>query len=285
MKKCGAILMLAGLLLLRLEALAGMVTNRPAGTHEPIQVFHDGPWKGQNAAVQYPLYDAVVSSNLDVTVYPKDKGVRVGPSIGFGRGVSFYYIEKSGEICWLSPPTIWGGPPPQLQPEQISYTGQTTNGVEFGVTLRFKPNGLAASGWLKNPRGGEDAHLMRIFIAWPRTHDIPAETEQAERIKLLQNSLLRVRDGDNTPQQHVFHVSTCPYSQPFKPRGLTDWLENSGPWGARKFTVRLKPPGAGILRTWEYSGRCPWEGFDQYLLVQSVLGKKTASATLTLTIE
>ena len=79
---------------------------------------------------------------------------------------------------------------------------------------------------------------MLTAFRWPATHRFAPNVEQKEREAAMTGFTLRWHGGKSFSAMKTFLV---PYNGgPVGPPPCGDWVENQGPWGARKVTLKRK---------------------------------------------
>jgi hypothetical protein len=79
---------------------------------------------------------------------------------------------------------------------------------------------------------------MRTIVRWPMTHKFTPNVEKSEREHAVAGYSFRWHAGKSP---NALKVITVPYASAVTGQGVGDWVENQGPWGVHKVTIKRKP--------------------------------------------
>lgn len=229
-------------------------------------------------------FDLVMDRRMGLTIFPKDAEQRKGPPILIGAPwFTLYGVRNQSDY----PPVITEFitvPPAKKQPDELNIVGKLSNTALFGVKYKFRANSLQLSCWIRNPPGQEQATPMQFEIDFDATHYFAPNIEMAERKKRMAGWYIKTREKGTDDKS--FKAYTHMYWDVVHFKKEAQFLENFGPWGARKIRLSTTASGAGYLHADKRGTQMyPYTGFKCFLQVPAVPKKKTDSTTLTITIE
>lgn len=229
-------------------------------------------------------FDLVLDRHWALTIFPKDAGARQGPPIRIsGPQFKLYGARNQRD----APPTITGftaAPPAKKQPDELNIAGKLSNAVMFGVKYKFRGASLQLSCWICNTPTAQEATPMQFEIDFEATHHFSPNVEMADRKKQLAGWYIKSREKDSDGKN--FKSYAYAYGDKLHFRKEAQFLENFGPWGARKIRLNSVDSGAGFLHADKRGHpQYAYTGFKCFLQVPAAPGKKTDSATLVVTIE
>jgi hypothetical protein len=246
------------------KAHKGNDDDGPLITLKEIPVLTNSPDKNCYAVFHGKAYDALMlARTLNVEVYIKDSnGERIDKPIIVG---SRYLHQPNHRHAkdWMVFTGFRKLAPPALNPPKLVITAVNEGGVTVVQTWKFSDNKIVVENTVGSFTAGDNA--MRMFVAWPRTHKFTPNVEQEERIKAVAGYTMRWRAGKN---ENSLKTITAPYGEPMANQPIGDWVENQGPWGARKVTIkRLGGRGAFTLGP---GLRCPYDGMETVFVCKPV---------------
>ncbi|MCX7009813.1 MAG: hypothetical protein NTY53_21650 [Kiritimatiellaeota bacterium] len=224
-----------------------------------IPTLQDGPGKGYYAIVQTKFYDAlVVASNLTIQLFPKDKGERIDkPIICDNR---FVYTPQQNETLpkdLMAFTGVRNMAPPAVNPPKIVITAVSDSGTMLIQTWKFSEGKIEVEDHLK----GFDQNApptMRTYFKFPQTHKFTPNIEKADREKAMAGYLYTIRGGKS---ENALKTMKLTYAS--KPEGISvgDSIENQGPWGDRKITIKRKA-GKGSVNYGGAWNKFPYDGLE-----------------------
>lgn len=227
-----------------------------------IPTLQEGPGKGYYAIVQTKLYDVlVVASNLTLQIFPKDKtGERIDkPMICDNR---FAYTPNEMEAKQDPKDLmVFTGvrnlAPPAVNPPKLIITAVNDAGGTLIQTWKFGEGKIEVEDHLK----GFDQNApptMRTYFKFPQTHKFTPNIEKADREKAMAGYLYTIRGGKAENA-----MKTIKLSYASKPEGISvgDSVENQGPWGDRKITIKRKA-GKGSINYGGAWNKFPYDGLE-----------------------
>ena len=226
-----------------------------------IPALQDGPGKGYYAIYQCKFYDAlVVASNLNILVYPKEQGERIDKPIEFNNRFAYHPTEeqkKSDPKDLMVFTGVRNLAPPAVNPPKILITAVSDTGVTLLQTWKFAETGITMEEHFKGSVP-DPAPVMRTYFKFPQTHKFTPNIETADREKATAGYIFRWRAGKD---EKTMKTITVPYVG--KPDGLGagDWVENQGPWGARKVTIKRKS-NKGTIGMGSQWGKFVYDGLE-----------------------
>jgi hypothetical protein len=232
-----------------------------------------------------PAFDLEMDCHLRVTIFPKDKGQRIGQPV-YLSAPSFHLTGIRHQF--KASPTISEfikPPPPRKQAEELEINGQLNNEAVFGLKYKFQLNSLYLSGWLRNTPAAEQATPLEFHIVWPETHTFTPNIELADRKKAMPGWYIKTREKSDQEQNYKSYAYTYWDLAKFKPEAQS--MEVFGPWGTRKIMVHTSGPGVGNFSLeMGRRHRYPYNGFECLFRVPTANSKKkTESSTLVITVE
>lgn len=239
-----------------------------------------------NAFVEYTHanFDLVMDRRLAITLFPKDAGARKGPPIHVSAPQFALYGARDQPD---DPPVITAFttvPAPKKQPDEISLAARLSNAALCGVKYKFRGASLQISGWVRNPPGVEQATPLQFEIDFAATHHFTPNIELADRQQQMAGWYVKTREKGGDDKS--FKGYTYKYGDKVRFRKEAQFVENVGPWGARKVRLHSVDSGAGCLRADKRGSQpYPYTGFKCFLQVPTAPKKKTDSATLVITLE
>lgn len=232
----------------------------PKTEFKDIPTLQDGPGKGYYAIFQCKLYDAlVVASNLNVLVYPKEQGERIDKPIEFSN--RFVYSRKEGDppdlmtftgVKNLAPPAVLIPTSPKITIQAVAASGLT-----LIQSWKFSEGTIAMEEHFKGTLA-DPLPVMRTFFSFPQTHKFTPNIETADRMKAMAGYTFRWRAGKDDKTMKTIDV---PYVGKPESLGAGDWVENKGPWGARKITIKRKSNKGSIGMGTQWN-KCLYDGIE-----------------------
>jgi hypothetical protein len=222
-----------------------------------IPTLQDGPGKGFYAIFQSKFYDVeVVASNLTFYVYPKDKGERIDKPVIFNNRFVHTPNERDPKDLMVFT-GVRNLAPPAVNPPKIVISAVADSGAALLQTWKFGEGKIEVENHLK----GYDANApptMRTYFKFPQTHRFTPNIEKADREKAMAGYLLTIRGGKSDTA-----LKTTKVTYASKVEGFTvgDTIENQGPWGDRKITIKRKG-GKGSLNIGGEWNKFPYDGMD-----------------------
>jgi len=285
---CVPILLIASCFAAEAQFTYGMVaSNLPPNAITALPVFTNGLWQGQHAVFTNANYDAHVGPGGNLAIYIKDKG---GQRIGQGIGLIGLVVIKYYDADETSPEARYKGrlfqtfvdpAPPQANAASITIHARYQDDTDLEGLYVFSNNTITVM------FSGRDAPKTKFpsgvcfDTGLPPSHQIPADLEQSDRVKLLKNCVLRAHVQD--PVKKHYRNMEYPYYDAATLGGYIDEAVLVGHFAPRKVTLRMRKPAYWTINN--YAGTCPWEGFHLIYQKGFEKGRKTRSEPLVLTIE
>ncbi len=228
---------------------------------EKLPELDKGKWKGFFAGYENRLFDAVLQTDGQLLVKPKNReGKYIGKPIVVGQPNCVYYPpgqqQHSRRIVKFT-----DYPKPTENPREIVLAGEFEEGVKFEVKYTFSPTGITFSGGYKDPPSLTFPSQYRLLTRFPQTHTIAPEVPQSQREELVKGYLIKSReivDGRRKRFEYAYAKST-------RFNGFLDELEVVGPWEERVVAMsHRKLDNENQMRLWIYADSCPWQGFLAY---------------------
>ncbi|TAN37826.1 MAG: hypothetical protein EPN23_04745 [Verrucomicrobia bacterium] len=247
-----------------------------------IPALPDAPNKDYYAVFCRKNYDAlVVASNLVVYVYPKDKGERIDKPIEFSNR----FVPALRDDVYKPLLTFLGVrnlAPPTTNASKLVITAVSATGITLIQTWKFADNKIemeeSLTGFSPN-----DPTFMRTTFHWPETHKFTPNIENSERVQAVAGYTMRWHAG-KTPL--TMKTTALPYAAAIVGQPNGDWVENQGPWGARKVTVKRKGSKGNLVFGFRGFEPSPYAGLEfQYMVNADPKTKKVDSAGLEIKIE
>lgn len=222
-----------------------------------IPTLTDGPGKGFYAIYQSKFYDVeVVASNLAVNVYPKDKGERIDKPVIFNN--RFVYTPNERDPKDLMVFTgVRNVAPPAVNPPKLIINAVADSGAALIQTWKFGEGKIEVENHLKGYDTGAPP-VMRTYFKFPQTHKFTPNIEKADREKAMAGYLLTVRGGKS---ENALKTTKITYASKVEGFSVGDMIENQGPWGDRKITIKRKG-GKGSLNMGGEWNRFPYDGLE-----------------------
>lgn len=229
-------------------------------------------------------FDAVLDQQMGLTIHLKEGGVRKGPPIVIS-GPQFTLYGARDQSA--NPPVIMEFipvPAAKKQPDELNIAGKLSNAALIGVKYKFHAQHLQLSCWIRNISTQKQATPMQFEIDFAATHRFASNIELADRKKQLLGWYIKTREKDSDEKN--FKGYTYPYWEKVNFRKEAQFLENFGPWGARKVRLHMLDSGAGFLHADKRGGSpYPYTGFKCFLQMPTTPKKKTDSSVLIITID
>lgn len=197
----------------------------PLTNFADVPVLTNGPGKGCYAIFQGKLFDVLVATNLDVTIYPVDNGKRMEPPVVINNN---FTTPGWGSFVGVLKPD-----PPCVNPQKLVFRVVTDKGVQLVQTWKITDGLLSVNNLFKDYTGA--VPVLHVGIQFPRTQTFAPAATPAERSAATAGSVLRWRAGHS---ETALTVITVPYGNRVMLQDYCDWMEHKGPWGARKVTVK-----------------------------------------------
>jgi len=228
--------------------------------------------------------DVVMNRRLGLTLFPKDKGERKGPALHVS-GPQFALFDTKGQD--EDPPTITefiAPPPAKKQPDELNVEGKLSNDARFGVKYKFSGASVQLSCWMRNAPAAAHATPIQFEIAFAATHSFTPNIELADRKKQMEGWYLKTAEKSVRDKYFTKHMYN--YWELLKFKKEAQFVENFGPWGARKILLHVAGLGEGFLHPYKHGGQSfAYAGFHCYFEVPAVTKKKPESTSLVITIE
>ena len=247
-------------LALEVKAVSRSESDRNAEIgFKAIPTLQNGVGKGYYAIFQGESYDAlIVASNLNVLVFPKEEGERIEKPIEFSN--RFVYTPHEGDfpnlmqftgVTHLAPPAVI------TTGQRITIQALSTSGFMLYQTWEFFEDTIVMEEHFKGTLS-DPLPVMRTFFTFPRTHRFTPNIELADRIKATSGYSLHLRAGKSDTTMRTMVV---PYVG--KPENLPDgeWVENQGPWGTRRVTIKRTSHRGSIGMGTQWN-RCVYDGLE-----------------------
>lgn len=224
-------------------------------TLKDIPSLPDGPDKKCYAVFHGKAYDALVlARDLSVRIYIKDKDERIDKPIEINN----HFLAQPDNRLYKDLMVFKGFrnlAPPAADAPKLVIMAENEAGVMLVQTWKFADNKIVVENSLDRFTAGDTP--MRTFVCWPRTHKFTPNVEQAEREKAVAGYTMRWRAGKN---EGSLRTITVPYAAVVAAQPVSDWVENEGPWGARKVTIK-RLGGKGTF-TLGRGAKIPYGGLD-----------------------
>ena len=225
-----------------------------------VPVLQDGPGKGYYAIFQCKSFDALfVASNLNVLVYPKEQGERIDKPIEFSNRFVYSPTEeqrKADPKDLMHYTGVIKVAPPTNNPPKVVITAISDANVTLIQTWKFAEGKIEMEEHLKG-YSQDEPPTMRTYFMFPQTHKFTANIEKSERLKATEGYIMRWHAGKTENAMKVLPIS---YIANVDNQAVGDWVENRGPWGALKITIKRKA-GKGSINVAEGQwNRCPYDG-------------------------
>ena len=282
MKRTGGLLLTgAAVWLAAAQTTAGAETLSPKGSTQGqsrnLSVFTNGPWKGAHAVYTNAIFDAVMSANGRLDVYPKDKGVRIGRPLWMG--LRCFYRTSTERYGERNMATFEGDTGPLMNPKMIQLRGKLDDDVDYSVTFMFEKNSISGKGFLNDPQGLKPPTAFRLGVSVLAYTNFPPDTPMAVRQDKLKGLSLVIREGGKKNFYPYAKGTTIPWRPEEK-----CWIE--GPvYGPRKISFEVKSDDTAFMHTYIYSGMAPYEGYFVGMYYKSQAASKKSSDRFVLTIQ
>lgn len=228
----------------------------PKVEFKDIPTLQDGPGKGYYAIVQTKFYDAlIVASNLTVQVFPKEGGERIDkPVIMDNRFVYTPGEHDPKDLLTFS--GVRNLPPPAVNPAKLVITAVNDGGTVLIQTWKFAEGKIEVEDHLKG-YGGEPP-IMRTYVKFPQTHKFTPNIEKADREKQMAGYQYTIRGGKT---ENAMKTTKYGYSSKIENLTVGDTVENQGPWGSRKISIKRKA-GKGSVNYGGMWNKMPYDGLE-----------------------
>lgn len=243
-----------------------------------LPVFTSGPWRNYNAVYQHAHFDALLRKDAVLFVHLKEKGERFGQPITLRMNP--YYVAERPRRGQVGRPieTISNPPQPTTSPKQIVINGMLKDSVEFELVYDFSGNTISAWGWCRDPRDIELPTTYRLWLQFPKTHDIPDLMPLSEQEELLAGHSVKVYPYEG-------RVTEYPYFGTARMTGIVRETITQGPvYRSRVIKVRGPDPRRAPVRPWIYAGYSPWQGYAMHL-TKEIQDQRVPNQRITLIIE
>jgi len=227
-----------------------------------IPTLQEGPGKGYYAIVQTKFYDVlVVASNLTLQVFPKDKtGERIDKPIICDNRFVYTPSEHDAKQDPKDLMVFTGVrnlAPPAVNPPKLIINAVADSGAVLIQTWKFGEGKIELENHLKGFDAGAPP-VMRTYFKFPQTHKFTPNIEKADREKAMAGYLYTIRGGKS---ENAMKTTKLTYAS--KPEGISvgDSVENQGPWGDRKVTIKRKA-GKGSVNFGGAWNKFPYDGLE-----------------------
>jgi len=272
MKKTWLVLLLSAVVLggVGLPAWAGKPAAPPKPAKPPkdteaggtktefkdIPTLQDGPGKGYYAIVQTKFYDALfVASNLTVLLFPKENGERIDkPVILDNRFV--YTPREHDPKDLLTFSGVRNLAPPSTNQTKLVITALNDAGTVLIQTWKFGEGKIEVEDHLKGYTG--EPPTMRTYVKFPQTHKFTPNIEKADREKQMAGYQYTIRGGKAENSMKTIKLT---YGAKVENISVADSVENMGPWGSRKITIKRKS-GKGSVNYGGEWNKMPYDGLE-----------------------
>jgi hypothetical protein len=221
-----------------------------------VPTLQDGPGKGYYAIVQTKFYDALfVASNLTVQFFPKENGERIDKPVILDNR----FVYKPGEHDPKDLMTFSGVrnlAPPAVNPVKLVITAVNDAGTVLIQTWKFAEGKIEVENHLKGFTG--DPPTMRTYIKFPQTHKFTPNIEKSDREKQMAGYQYIIRGGKTENAMKTLKLS---YANKVENLSVSDSVENEGPWGSRKITIKRKS-GKGSINYGGEWNKMPYDGLE-----------------------
>ncbi len=266
-------------LLLSLVMLGGMVLPAWAGKNAPppkpakppkdteagaaktefkdIPTLQDGPGKGYYAIVQMKSYDALfVASNLTVQFFPKENGERIDKPVIIDNRFVYTQPETDKTKDLLTFSGVRNLAPPSTNQAKLVITAVNDAGLVLVQTWKFSEGKIEVDDHLKGYSG--EPPTMRTYVKFPQTHKFTPNIEKADREKQMAGYQYTIRGGKSENAMKTVKLS---YASKAENISVGDSVENMGPWGSRKITIKRKS-GKGSINLGAEWNKMPYDGLE-----------------------
>lgn len=228
----------------------------PKMEFKDIPTLQDGPGKGYYAIVQTKLYDALfVASNLTVLLFPKENGERIDkPVILDNRFV--YTPREHDPKDLLTFSGVRNLAPPSTNQTKLVITAVNDAGLVLIQTWKFSDGKIEVEDHLKGYSG--EPPTMRTYLKFPQTHKFTPNIEKADREKQMAGYQYIIRGGKTENSMKTMKLS---YGAKVENISVGDSVENQGPWGSRKITIKRKS-GKGSVNYGGEWNKMPYDGLE-----------------------
>ena len=221
-----------------------------------IPTLQDGPGKGYYGIVQMKSYDAlVVASNLTVLFFPKENGERIDKPVIIDN--RFVYTPGDHDpkdlltfsgVCNLAPPST--------NLARLVITAVNDSGTKLIQSWKFSEGKIEVEEHLKGYTGKPP--VMRTYVKFPQTHKFTPNIEKADREKQMAGYQYTIRGGKSENAMKTIKLS---YASKVENISVGDSVENMGPWGNRKITIKRKS-GKGSINYGGMWNKMPYDGLE-----------------------
>ena len=222
-----------------------------------IPTLQDGPGKGYYAIVQTKLYDAlIVSSNLSVQLFPKENGERIDRPIILDNR----FVFTTGEHDPIKDIVPFAGvrnlAPPSVNPTKLVFTVVNDGGTVLIQTWKFTDGKIEVEDHVKAYTG--EPPNLRTFVRFPQTHKFTPNIEKSDREKQMAGYQYILRGGKDDKTMKTTKLS---YATKLENFNVGESVENVGPWGARKISIKRKS-GKGVIKYGGMWNMMPYDGLE-----------------------
>jgi len=191
-----------------------------------IPALRDGPGKGHYALFQGKLFEVLVATNLDATIYPLVGGQRSDKPIV----VKNFFPKPLTELLFVS---IVTPAPPAVNPSKLAFELVSEKGIRLTQQWKISDGVLTVENRIT---GNVDLPpILRTGIQFPRVCTFTDALTRDLRAKVVEGCAVRWRAGNT---ESGMRVLTVPYAQRVEYLEHCDWMEHKGPWGTRKVTLK-----------------------------------------------
>ncbi|TAN38024.1 MAG: hypothetical protein EPN23_03485 [Verrucomicrobia bacterium] len=255
-----------------------------AETGPLLPALTNSPEANAFAVYTHENFKLVMDRQLRLTISPKDKGAYKGPVIQVSEP-QFALFDTRGQD--EDEPTITEFtelPPAKKQPDELNVEGKLSNNARFGVKYKFSGASIQISCWIRSAPAGGHATPIQFETEFASTHHFAPNIEIADRKKQMEGWYLKT--SEKGIKDKSFKKCTYNYWDQLKFKREAQFLENFGPWGARKIVLRTSGSGEGFLHPYKRGGQSyAYAGFNCYFQVPTVPKKKSTATTLVITVE
>jgi hypothetical protein len=222
-----------------------------------VPTLQDGPGKGYYAIVQTKLYDVLfVASNLTAQLFPKENGERIDkPIIIDNRFVYTPNEHDPKDLMTFS--AARGLPPPAVNPPKLVITAVNDAGTILIQTWKFAEGKIEVENHLKG-YGGEPP-IMRTYIKFPQTHKFTPNIEKSDREKQTVGYQYTIRGGKS---ENAMKTTKFSYASKIENVSVGESVENQGPWGDRKITIKRKGGKGSVNLGVTWGLKMPYDGLE-----------------------
>jgi len=209
-------------------------TEKPTITNKrgmpTLPVMEEGEWEGYHMLYSTKNYDAVMDHYGRLTMLIKKGDEYVGPGIRVGDYWVYYKdVGNKNRKLTAIKSSIEAG---EKNPKKVTLTLTFDSKVKTAIIFEFKKDTIIYSGFI-HANSVKPSTIMHLITRHVKTHEIPDDMEQVDRVKLLKKYKLNLKFSSGRKKKITFLYSDLLNKEKF---GTLSSAEITGFWGKKKYS-------------------------------------------------